>query len=222
MLTQSYLEEEYTNKQKSAKQIAIELNIPIENIYTHLKLFDIPVRKKGPIPLPKLPKVPKLRKDFSARNNEIISLRKQKLTYQQISEKYGITRERVRQILRKVGKDGVIDRSPFIDEKWLREKIKTTKPKDIAKELNLTIWQVSKKLKKLGLKYSSYSEEEKEKLYYLYIVCNKTQKEIGKELNQTQTYISQRLYHYGIITESQRGIRFHNWLGRKKVVEEIL
>lgn len=221
MLTQSYLEEEYINKKKSANQISIETGILTGRIYDHLRLFNIPVRKKGPQPKIKMPKEIKFKPYISERDKEILALREQKISYRTIGEKFGITRERVRQILKKSGKDGIIEKYSF-DENWLREKIKTTKPVDIAKELSVPLSSLSKKLRSLGLKYSIYNEEEKQKLYDLYIVQKKSQVAIGKELELQQGVVSKRLYHYGIITESQKGKRTKNWIYRSTITPEMI
>jgi DNA-binding CsgD family transcriptional regulator len=128
----------------------------------------------------------KLTKSLNKRDEKIKKRVLAGETYQSIGEDYGISRERVRQCVSKLGVKSLLwDKAKVKKRDLTKEELKNVETfyssgknmHEIAVLLNLTVKYVSNVIKDNGFKYGNYCKcgahvTEKNKYFHTYIYCN--------------------------------------------------
>lgn len=99
---------------KSVREAAVRLGLPYKKVLSDLRR----AVRDGLIPADIVPDGRTLRQGLpSAFKEAVLALREQGMTYKEIGERNGLTKERIRQILKSVGRDGRIPKESKISER---------------------------------------------------------------------------------------------------------
>lgn len=175
----------------------------------------------------------------SRRTDEMVQLRRQGETLKTIGDRYGLTRERVRQILKSVGEPmpevrnlkSLLKRD--ISKSELKRLYESKKPlAEIAKHFNATSGTISHRLKMFGIpkREPIYKVKPMERLYddvltkdflyQQYVVNNKTIAEISNDTGISVASVFNYLKRYGLnlprLEKYQKRVAGKQWKRFKK------
>jgi len=144
----------------------------------------------------------------------------EELTLQQVGDRYGVTRERIRQILdqnnipRRTIKEAYMKARPISYNEVVRLYVNEKQPLyKIAKRLSASTNRVKSILAEQGENIRTATEARilthppkltKERLYQLYVIEKKSQAVIGELVGYAQTNISSLVKRWGLQKQSQR------------------